>query len=72
MDIIVVAILDLEYVWNEVRKLREERVQLIFLFELIRNEVMRKEIVLQFIEPRHPFFYDAVELNLDHFFPSKL
>ena len=54
MDIIVVAILDLEYVWNEVRKLREERVQLIFVFELICNEVMRKEIVLQFIEARHP------------------
>ena len=53
MDIIVVAILDLEYVWNEVRELREERVQLIFVFDLICNEVMRKEIVLQFIEPRH-------------------
>ena len=53
MDIIVVAILDLEYVWNEVREL-EERVQLIFVFELICNEVMRKEIVLQFIEARHP------------------
>ena len=52
MDVIVVAILDLEYVWNEVREL-EERVQLIFVFELICNEVMRKEIVLQFIEPRH-------------------
>ena len=54
MDIIIVAILDLEYVWNEVRELREERVQLIFVFELICNEVMRKEIVLQFIEARHP------------------
>ena len=53
MDVIVVAILDLEYVWNEVREL-EERVQLIFVFELICNEVMRKEIVLQFIEARHP------------------
>ena len=67
MEVMVVAILD----WS-MYGLREERVQLIFLFELIRNEVMRKEIVLQFIEPRHPFFYDAVELNLDHFFPSKL
>ena len=54
MDIIVVAILDLEYVWNEVRELREERVQLILVFELICNEVMRKEIVLQFIEAHHP------------------
>ena len=53
MDIIVVILLDLEYVWNEVRELREERVQLIFVFDLICNEVMRKEIVLQFIEPRH-------------------
>ena len=53
MDVIVVAILDLEYVWNEVREL-EERVQLIFVFELICNEVMRKEIVLKFIEARHP------------------
>ena len=54
MDIIVVAILDLEYVWNEVRKLREERVQLIFVFELICNDIIRKVIVLQFIEARHP------------------
>ena len=54
MDIIIVAILDLEYVWNEVRKLREERVQLIFVFELICNEVMRKKTVLKFIEARHP------------------
>ena len=42
MDIIVVALLDLEYVWNEVRKLREERVQLIFVFELICNDIIRK------------------------------
>ena len=54
MDVIVVAILDHEYVWNEVRELRVERVRLIFVFELICNEVMRKEIVLQFIEARHP------------------
>ena len=72
MDIIVVAILDLEYVWNEVRELREERVQLIFVFELICNEVMRKEIVLQFMEARHLSFsqnynmFEAKSLPLKH------
>ena len=48
MDVMVVAILD----WS-MYGMREERVQLIFVFDLICNEVMRKEIVLQFIEPRH-------------------
>ena len=44
----------LECVWNEVRELREERLQLILAFELICNDIIRKVIVLQFIEARHP------------------
>ena len=34
--------------------MREERVQLILVFELICNDIIRKVIVLQFIEACHP------------------